>query len=108
MTTSLPYHEPSIIQILILSSFFLALNVVNAVLDKTLYCGLVGQVLLGIAWGTPGGKWLSASVEDAVVQLGYLGLILIVFEGGCTPRFTTTSDADHAWYRDASALRTSL
>lgn len=93
MTTSLPYHEPSIIQILTLSSFLLALNVVNAILDRTLYCGLVGQVLLGIAWGTPGGKWLASSVEHAVVQLGYLGLILIVFEGKFStlkmPRFVT-------------------
>jgi hypothetical protein len=81
MATSLPYHEPSITQILTLSSLLLALNVVNAVLDRTLYCGLVGQVLLGIAWGTPGGKWLSHSVEESIVQLGYLGLIMIVFEG---------------------------
>ncbi|KAK7743989.1 hypothetical protein SLS62_010404 [Diatrype stigma] len=94
MATSLPYQEPSITEILTLSSFLLALNVVNAVLDRTLYCGLVGQVLLGVAWGTPGGKWLSSSgsdpspsssgldLERAVVQLGYLGLVLLVFEGG--------------------------
>jgi hypothetical protein len=81
MATSLPYHEPGITDVLILSSFLLALNLINSVLDKTLYCGLVGQVLVGIAWGTPGGQWLSASWEDAVVQLGYLGLIMIVFEG---------------------------
>ncbi len=85
MATSLPYHEPSIVQVLILSSFFLALNVVNVILDRTLYCGLVGQVLLGIAWGRPGGGWLSSSMEDAVVQFGYLGLILIVFQGRLPP-----------------------
>lgn len=81
MAASLPYHEPSITEILTLSSFLLALNAVNAFLDKTLYCGLVGQVLLGVTWGTPGGGWLSADVERAVVQLGYVGLVLIVFEG---------------------------
>ncbi|RYP22120.1 hypothetical protein DL765_001879 [Monosporascus sp. GIB2] len=81
---SLPYHEPSIVQILILSSFFLALNAINSVLDRTLYCGLIGQVFIGIAWGTPGGKWLSAELENAIVQVGYLGLILIVYEGGAS------------------------
>lgn len=81
MAASLPYHEPGIEDILILSSMLLAFNVINSVLDRTLYCGLVGQVLVGIAWGTPGGKWLSSSLEDAIVQLGYLGLIMIVFEG---------------------------
>lgn len=78
---SLPYHEPSITQILILASFCLSLNVINYALDRLLYCGLIGQLFIGIAWGAPGGNWLSASLQDAIVQIGYLGLILIVFEG---------------------------
>ena len=82
MATYLPYHEPGIVRILILSSFILLLNVVNYVLDKYLYCGLVGQILLGIAWGTPGGKWIDESTEKVFLDLGYLGLILIVYEGG--------------------------
>jgi hypothetical protein len=78
---SLPYHEPSISTILIQTSFLLLLNIVNAFLDKALYCGLLGQVLVGVAWGTPGAKWLTLGVEETVVQLGYLGLILLVYEG---------------------------
>ncbi|KAI4871182.1 Sodium/hydrogen exchanger [Hypoxylon rubiginosum] len=80
--SSLPYHEPSITQILVLSSFLLALNAADAVLDRTLYCGLVGQVLVGVAWGAPGAGWLGSEVQAAVVQIGYLGLVLVVFEGG--------------------------
>lgn len=78
---SLPYHEPAIATILVQSSLLLLLNVVNAVLDRLVYCGLLGQVLIGIAWGTPGTKWLSSEVEEVIVQLGYLGLILLVYEG---------------------------
>jgi hypothetical protein len=78
---SLPYHEPGIVIILLLTSFLLLLNVVNAALDRVLYCGLLGQVVVGITWGTPGAKWLSESFEETVVQLGYLGLILLVYEG---------------------------
>ena len=78
---SLPYHEPDIIVILVLTSFLLLLNIINSVLDRLLYCGLLGQVLVGIAWGTPGAKLLSTNTEEAIVQLGYLGLILLVFEG---------------------------
>lgn len=81
MAASLAYHEPGIEDILILSTFLLALNLINSVLNRTLYCGLVGQLLIGVAWGTPGAKWLSPSLEEAIVQLGYLGLIMIVFEG---------------------------
>ncbi|KAI0846378.1 Sodium/hydrogen exchanger family-domain-containing protein [Daldinia vernicosa] len=83
---SLPYHEPSIIQLLTLSTFLLALNAINAVLDRALYCGLVGQVLIGVVWGAPGGNWLAAELQLAIVQLGYIGLVLLVFEGGVTTR----------------------
>ena len=79
--SSLPYHEPNIVTILLQTCFLLLLNIVHAALDRVLYCGLLGQVLIGIAWGTPGAKWLSVNVEETVVQLGYLGLILLVYEG---------------------------
>ncbi|KAJ1324901.1 cation:proton antiporter [Microdochium nivale] len=86
---SLPYHEPGISQILVMASFLLTLNGVGSAIDRVLYCGLIGQVLVGIAWGTPGAQWLAttlssstAAFEQVVVQLGYLGLILLVYEGG--------------------------
>jgi len=80
---SLPYHEPDIVVILILTSFLLIANIINWALDRIVYCGLIGQILIGIAWGTPGGKWLDESVEKTIVQFGYLGLILLVYEGRC-------------------------
>jgi Kef-type K+ transport system membrane component KefB len=78
---ALPYHEPGIVTILIQASFLIVLNGINWVLDNAIYCGLVGQILIGVAWGTPGANWLSPEVQDTVMQLGYLGLILIVYEG---------------------------
>ncbi len=81
MEASLIYYEPSLSSLLILSSFLFFLNAVNYVLDKLVYCGLIGQILVGMAWGTPGARWLSGEVEAGVLQLGYIGLILIVFEG---------------------------
>lgn len=78
---ALPYHEPGIVTILIQASFLIVLNGVNWILDNAIYCGLVGQILIGVAWGTPGANWLSPEVQDTVMQLGYLGLILIVYEG---------------------------
>ncbi|KAG5974307.1 hypothetical protein E4U56_004819 [Claviceps arundinis] len=81
---SLAYHEPGIFTIMIQSSLLILLNVINFVLDKFLYCGLIGQILLGVAWGTPGLRWLESSVETAIVQLGYLGLLLLVYEVAVT------------------------
>jgi Kef-type K+ transport system membrane component KefB len=86
-TSALPYHEPDIVTILIQSSLLLALNVVNHIFDKLIFCGLLGQVFIGVAWGTPGAKWLDTQTEDVVVQLGYLGLILLVYEGGLETNF---------------------
>lgn len=78
---ALPYHEPGIVTILILSSFLILANALNWALDRLLYCGLLGQIAIGIAWGTPGANWLSGDVQSTVVQVGYLGLILLVMEG---------------------------
>lgn len=81
MAPSLPYHEPPIETILVQSSFLIILNAINHVLDSIMYSGLVGQILVGIAWGMPGGKFLESHTQEVVVQLGYIGLILLVFEG---------------------------
>lgn len=80
-TSYLPYHEPDIITILIQSAFLLVLNIVNHIFDNLIFCGLIGQIFIGVAWGTPGGKLLDEEAEHIVVQLGYLGLILLVYEG---------------------------
>ncbi|GIK06876.1 hypothetical protein Aspvir_002529 [Aspergillus viridinutans] len=85
---ALAYHEPGIETILILTSFLLALNWVNALLDKLIYCGLVGQLLIGMAWGVPGANWIELDVQRTIQQLGYLGLLLLVYEGGLSTSFS--------------------
>ena len=78
---TLPYHEPPVATVLVQAGFLLSLNVANAVLDHLVHCGLLGLVLVGIAWGSPGAKWLPFETEEVVMQLGYLGLILLVYQG---------------------------
>jgi Kef-type K+ transport system membrane component KefB len=80
--TAFAYHEPAIATILNQTGFLLVLNLVNVCLDKLLYCGLIGQLFVGILWGTPGAKWLDRDMETVIQQLGYLGLIMLVYEGG--------------------------
>ena len=79
MATGLLYEEPSIVAILVLASFLLLLNIVNYALDNLIYCGLLGQILVGVAWTQAG--LLEEASETLMVQLGYLGLILLVYEG---------------------------
>jgi hypothetical protein len=78
---ALPYREPSITALLILSSFLCLLNVINHLLDKWIYCGLLGQVFIGVAWGLPGAQWISKAIQKVFTQLGSLGLVLLVYEG---------------------------
>ena len=79
MAETLPYQEPSIVAILVLSSFLLLLNLINYTLDILVYCGLLGQIAIGVAWAQAG--FLGTNSENLIVQLGYLGLILLVYEG---------------------------
>lgn len=81
MATALSYAEPNAATILTLSSFLLASNILNFILDKAVFCGLIGQMLVGIAWGSPGGNLLGPDIENAIVRFGYLGLVLLVYEG---------------------------
>lgn len=78
---SLPYREPGITDILTWSSFLLVLNTIDHIFNRFIYVGLLGQILVGIAWGTPGGKLLGIDGESIIVSMGYLGLILLVYEG---------------------------
>lgn len=81
----LPYHQPAVATILVQTSFIIVLNVINYVLDYIIYCGLLGQILVGVVWGAPGAEWLGKGVQESVVQVGYLGLVFLVYEGRCLP-----------------------
>ncbi|KAF4635011.1 hypothetical protein G7Y89_g3085 [Cudoniella acicularis] len=80
----LPYEEPSLQEILSLTSLLLLLNIARYLLDRLLYCGIVGEILIGVIWGLPvgGTAWLSEGVQKTIQAFGYLGLIGLVFEGG--------------------------
>ncbi|KAF7865462.1 hypothetical protein EAF04_006437 [Stromatinia cepivora] len=80
----LPYVEPGLEIILPLSTFIFILNITRDVLDNFLYCGLIGEIFIGILYGMPitGTSWLGIETQETIQYLGYLGLICLVFEGG--------------------------
>lgn len=82
----LQYHEPDIISILVLVSFFLLLSSLKWLFNKLTRAGLIGQILLGILYGAPVGNILHIEWQETFLALGYIGLILIIFEGGLTIR----------------------
>lgn len=58
-------------------------DLIQYILDRFLYCGIIGQILIGIIWGLPVGgiSWLADGNQETIEALGYLGLICLVFEG---------------------------
>lgn len=78
--------QPTPVQTLILGSYFYLLNLFRWAFEKTLHAGLVGEIALGIIYGTPLAGILTNEWEETLWQVGYIGLMLIVFEG--TPALT--------------------
>jgi uncharacterized membrane protein YeaQ/YmgE (transglycosylase-associated protein family) len=81
MWSSHTYHEPSATLLVILTSFLYFLNLFGWIAQKLVSAGLLGQILVGIIYGTPVAGWLSTEYEEAIVGIGYIGLLIVVFEG---------------------------
>ncbi|KAJ5503148.1 Cation/H+ exchanger [Penicillium fimorum] len=82
LESAFAYHEPSTKTVLNYTGFLLIPNIANTCLDKLLYCGLISQLLIGVLWGTPGAQWFDQETERVIQQIWYLGLILLIYEGG--------------------------
>ncbi|CRK30179.1 hypothetical protein BN1708_015774 [Verticillium longisporum] len=80
----LEYHEPQVQQILIIISFFFFLALAEWISDKIFKAGLIGQMIVGLLYGIPIGNVMPIEWQETFVSLGYIGLILIIFEGGLT------------------------
>ncbi|KAI1533491.1 KefB Kef-type K+ transport systems membrane component [Pyrenophora tritici-repentis] len=82
----LQYHEPEIVDILILVSFFTFLWISEYVSAKLLRAGIIGPVVVGIIYGEPLANLLHRDWAETFLYLGYIGLVLIIFEGGLSTR----------------------
>ncbi|GAA5845046.1 hypothetical protein JCM11251_007455 [Rhodosporidiobolus azoricus] len=77
------YHEPGFRQLAVLVSFFYLVQLFRGVANKLLGAGLLGEIAVGVIYG-PCAKLLDQETERVFVAVGYIGLVLIVFEGGLT------------------------
>ncbi|BGO99026.1 hypothetical protein RTG_00546 [Rhodotorula toruloides ATCC 204091] len=80
---TVPYHEPPFTSLAVLISFLFLANVARGIANKVLYAGLLGEIAVGVIFG-PVAKILDTEWEETFVAVGYIGLVLIVFEGGLT------------------------
>jgi Kef-type K+ transport system membrane component KefB len=84
--TFLPYEEPTTVQLLTLASFLVLLPTFQRVFQRVFYAGLLGPLVLGIIYGIPLTNILLRAWQEAFLALGYVGLILLIFEGGLHTR----------------------
>ncbi|KAL2869075.1 cation:proton antiporter [Aspergillus lucknowensis] len=80
------YHEPGIVQVLVIISFFFFLSLAEWVSAKIIRAGIIGQIAVGIIYGKPLADILEIDWQHTFIALGYVGLILIIFEGGLDAR----------------------
>ncbi|KAJ5167137.1 uncharacterized protein N7482_005918 [Penicillium canariense] len=82
----LAYHEPGIVEILIIISFFFFLSLAKWLFNKVTRAGIIGQIAVGIIYGRPLANILEYPWQQTFLAIGYVGLILIIFEGGLQVR----------------------
>ncbi|KAI0676652.1 hypothetical protein C8Q78DRAFT_36750 [Trametes maxima] len=82
MPSVLPYHEPTLVNLLVCSSFLYLLNVIRVAADYLVHGGIVSEITLGIIYGSPLAGLLPLDWEATFTVFGYIALILVVFEGG--------------------------
>ncbi|TBU61207.1 hypothetical protein BD310DRAFT_213478 [Dichomitus squalens] len=79
---ALPYEEPQLVDLLVIASFLYLLNVIRVVADYLLHAGIIAEITFSIIYGFPVANLLPIEWEATFTALGYLGLVLVVFEGG--------------------------
>jgi Kef-type K+ transport system membrane component KefB len=71
---------------LILISFFTFLSLAESLSSVVIRAGIIGPIAVGLIYGEPLGNILEHDWQQTFLAVGYIGLILIIFEGGLTTR----------------------
>ncbi|KAF9030325.1 hypothetical protein BDZ89DRAFT_949728 [Hymenopellis radicata] len=82
------YDIPEIPFLLTVASFIFILNVAEELAKILLKAGLLGSIVVGIVYGPEAANIIPLSGQETFLVLGYIGLLLIVFEAGLTTDMT--------------------
>ncbi|KAL1691137.1 Sodium/hydrogen exchanger family-domain-containing protein, partial [Schizophyllum commune] len=78
------YEAPSIPTLLTLSSFLYLNSAASSLFDRIIHANLLGPLLVGIIYGPQVAGILPADALTTFINVGYIGLLIIVFEAGLT------------------------
>ncbi|KAK7042218.1 putative Na(+)/H(+) antiporter GerT [Favolaschia claudopus] len=84
--TSIVYTAPDVPLILTVASFLYLANVAETLFQDFIHAGLLGSLCIGIICGQEVANILPEPLESAFITIGYIGLLLIVFEAGLLTR----------------------
>lgn len=87
-TTPVPYESPALTRLLTLSAFLYLINLADALFAQLINAGLLGPLAVGIIFGPQVANLLSESIQSTFISLGYIGLILLVFDAGLSTNIT--------------------
>lgn len=89
---ALPYTSPSLVVILVLASYLLFLSLFYHAFQRLFSAGILGPLVLGAIYAKPLANILPADVQSATLSLGYLGLMLLIVQGGVEARLDILSN----------------
>lgn len=88
---ALPYTLPSIVTVLVLATYLLLLTVFYHAFQRIFSAGILGPLVLGAIYARPLANILPTDVQSAILAIGYLGLILLIVQGGLEARMDILS-----------------
>ncbi|KAJ7662167.1 Cation/H+ exchanger [Mycena polygramma] len=86
------YITPEAPLILTLGSFLYLINVAETVFARLINAGLLGSLFIGVVFGSEASGILPETIQSTFVALGYIGLLLIVFEAGLSTNISLLFD----------------
>ncbi|KAJ7231999.1 Cation/H+ exchanger [Mycena rebaudengoi] len=86
------YITPELPLLLTVSSFLYLINVAEALFTRYINAGLLGSLCIGILYGSQVADILPAAVQTTFITLGYVGLLLIIFEAGLSTTMSLLFD----------------
>ncbi|KAJ7443939.1 Cation/H+ exchanger [Mycena galericulata] len=89
---TIAYTTPDVPSLLVVSSFLYLINVAEAVFARFINAGLLGSLCMGILFGSQVAGILPEALQSTSITLGYIGLLLIVFEAGLSTNIALLVD----------------
>ncbi|KAJ3502618.1 hypothetical protein NLJ89_g8803 [Agrocybe chaxingu] len=96
------YHPPHIPQLLAITTYLYFLSFTSSLCGKVINAPLIGPLVVGIVFGPVVAGLLQESTQQTFIDVGYIGLVLIVFEAGLTTDISLL--ARSVWLSIAAAL----